>query len=202
MSRRASLQYPQSQLLLQQPSRLSALNTMTCNQRLGSQPALFYHPNMKSINGGGSFVPINFKDEPMPQHITDSQPEHHHMAYRQQRRSQPSIFAVNMDMHPQLISAKSGPLAHSQPTLYYEHLYALRTPPLIQRTQNSNSSSKTGSPSIIRRLPRPPPERRVLRRSPQSDLFPRFQQHRQQIEAVQFPNEILQTKLEASKSFR
>jgi hypothetical protein len=87
----------------------------------------------------------------------------------------------------------------------YEHLQALRTPPLIQRTHNSsNSSSKHGSPSMGRKLPRPPSERRILRRSPQSDLFPRFQQHRQQLETgviTQFPNELIQTKLEPSESF-
>jgi hypothetical protein len=121
------------------------------------------------------------------------------------------IFAA--EMHPHLMAAKSGPLGHSQPMLYFDYvsgstefIHQLRTPPLIQRTQNSNSSSKTNSPGTGRKLPRlPPPERRILRRSPQSDLFPRFQQHRHQLESgsttqLQFPNELIQTKLETSKS--
>lgn len=218
MSRRASLQYPQPQQLsnqlLLQPPRLTTLSTMARTQRLGSQPTLLYSNNphlMKSekgVAGTSSLAQKTNESEKMPQHLGDHEPEH---IPRQQRRSQPSIFAT--EMHPQLIAAKSGPLGHSQPMLYcyaaeankgsYEHIHSLKTPPLIQRAHNSsNSSSKTGSPSTGRKLPRPPPERRVLRRSPQSDLFPRFQQHRQQLEAspiTQFPNELIQTKLEPSE---
>jgi hypothetical protein len=220
MSRRASLQ-PTSLLsanqspqpapgLLLQPPRLTTLSTSR-TQRLGSQPTLLYSTGTQLLKPGGG-TPVSMLEK-MPVQLEDGSNQEH--IPRQQRRSQPSIFSA--EMHPHLIAAKSGHLGHSQPMLCFnnkvngssEFLYPLRTPPLIQRAHNhSGSSSKTSSPSTGRKLPRiPPPERRILRRSPQSDLFPRFQQHRHQLESgsasqIAFPNELIQTKLETGKSFR
>lgn len=145
-----------------------------------------------------------------PSHLGDSP----NYIPRQQRRSQPSIFAG--EMHPHLAAIKAESLGHSQPVLhvdyninrYTEFPYYMKTPSLVQMAHNnSNSSSNTNSPSTGRKLPRiPPPERRILRRSPQSDLFPRFQQHRHQLDSgstsqIPFPNELVQPKFEPSKYF-
>jgi hypothetical protein len=166
-------------------------------QRLGSQPTLFHSsgqflkPTAAAMVGGTPFA----ADEKMPSDYVSS---------RQQRRSQPSIL---VDMQAHLIAKTEPTFRHSQPMLYCPGgpnefaLHALRTPPplFIQRAHGSGSSSKTSSPGTGRKLPRPPPpERRILRRSPQSDLFPRFQQHRHQLESgsvnqlhTALPNEAL-----------
>ncbi|KAI6175265.1 hypothetical protein M3Y97_00669500 [Aphelenchoides bicaudatus] len=198
------------------PPRVATLISSR-TQRLGSQPTLLYSSTSGQTQFlkpqqavGGTPASSNLlKGEKMPMQLEDSSVPNQEHIPRQQRRSQPSIFST--EMHPQLIAAKSGPLGHSQPMLYYEHnvngsselLCPLRTSPLVHRAHNgSNSSSKANSPSTGRKLPRiPPPERRILRRSPQSDLFPRFQQHRHQLESgstsqIPFPNELIQTKFE------
>lgn len=225
MSRRASLQptsihqlntnqgQQQPPGLLLQPPRLTTLSTSR-TQRLGSQPTLLYSGGSGLLKPGDGTAPVAglLKGDKMPVQLEDGSNQEH--IPRRQRRSQPSIFSA--EMHPHLIAAKSGPLGHSQPMLCFdsnvngssELLYTLRTPPLIQRAHNnSNSSSKANSPGTGRKLPRiPPPECRVLRRSPQSDLFPRFQQHRHQLESgsisqIPFPNELIQTKLEPGRHF-